>query len=100
MTDTEVVVNTTAQGSGDLDVLPVDTVVGRNVFYAGIRLPDRGKDGSLGPRERAHHPVPPNSLLWKYALDPFVLAATGQRIAIIENMCPQLGQGFLITHLS
>ncbi|MGV0627124.1 oxygenase MpaB family protein [Mycolicibacter minnesotensis] len=77
----------------DPDVLTVDTPMGRNVFYAGTRLPERGADGSLGPRQRAQHPVPPNSLLWKYALDLFVMAATGQRIAIIENMWPQLGQG-------
>ncbi|MUM19880.1 DUF2236 domain-containing protein [Mycobacterium sp. CBMA271] len=93
MTNTEIAEITTAQANSDPDVLTVDTIVGRNVFYAGTRLPDRGADGSLGPRERVHHPVPPNSLLWKYALDPFVMAVTGQRLAIIENMWPQLGQG-------
>nr|WP_079473837.1 oxygenase MpaB family protein [Mycobacteroides abscessus] len=77
----------------DPDVVTVDTAVGRNVFYVGTRLPERGTDGSLGPRQRVQHPVPPNSLLWKYALDPFVLAVTAQRLGIIENMWPQLGQG-------
>lgn len=93
MTDTEIVDGVPARDCLDPDVLSVDTVVGRNVFYAGTRLPDRGTDGSLKPSERAPHPVPPNSLLWKYAMDPFVLAAQGQRGPIIENMWPQLGQG-------
>ncbi|QLY28672.1 DUF2236 domain-containing protein [Nocardia huaxiensis] len=75
------------------DVIDRDEPVGRNVFYAGTRIPDRSGDDSLRPKDRAQHPVPPNSLLWKYMGDLFVLAANGQRAAIIENMWPQLGQG-------
>lgn len=32
----------------DPDMATVDTSVGRNVFYAGTPLPERGTDGSLG----------------------------------------------------
>jgi uncharacterized protein (DUF2236 family) len=74
-------------------VLRENATVGENVFYAGTRLPIREGDASLRPKDRAQYPVPPNSLLWKYMGDPFVLLVSGQRTAIIENMWPQLGQG-------
>ncbi|GAB17151.1 hypothetical protein GOEFS_020_00150 [Gordonia effusa NBRC 100432] len=85
--------NPSAAETSDPDVLVNDEIVGKNVYYAGTRVPERAGDDSLRPKERAQYPVPPNSLLWKYMGDPFVQAATGQRTAIVENMWPQLGQG-------
>ncbi|MBL1076812.1 DUF2236 domain-containing protein [Nocardia sp. 2] len=75
------------------DMIEHDQVVGRNVFYAGTRIPERSGDDSLRPADRAQRPVPPDSLLWKYVGDLFLAAAVGQRAAILENMWPQLGQG-------
>ncbi|MFW0788457.1 oxygenase MpaB family protein [Gordonia sp. CPCC 205333] len=85
--------NPSAAETSDPDVLVNDEIVGKNVYYAGTRVPERAGDDSLRPKERAQYPVPPNSLLWKYMGDPFLQAATGQRTAIVENMWPQLGQG-------
>jgi uncharacterized protein (DUF2236 family) len=77
----------------DGDVVEIETRIGNNTFHAGTRIPERPADDSLRPKDREQHTVPPNSLLWKYMGDPFVLAAVGQRAAILENMWPQLGQG-------
>ncbi|CPR82053.1 Uncharacterized protein conserved in bacteria [Mycobacteroides abscessus subsp. abscessus] len=80
-------------GVADPDLVVQDQTVGKNVYYAGSRIPDLPSDDSLRPNQRAQHVVPPNSLLWKYMADPFVVGATGQRAAILENLWPQLGQG-------
>jgi len=82
-----------SQNVSDDDLIEVETRVGNNTFHAGTRIPERPTDDSLRPKDREQHTVPPDSLLWKYMGDPFVLAAVGQRAAIIENMWPQLGQG-------
>ncbi|MGV0625537.1 oxygenase MpaB family protein [Mycolicibacter minnesotensis] len=79
--------------SADPDVLLTDVRIGNNTFHAGTRIPERAKDDSLRPKDRDQHAVPPNSLLWKYMGDPFLLVACGQRAPILENMWPQLGQG-------
>lgn len=82
-----------AESIPDLDVVAEDLRVGNNRYYAGTRIPDRPNDDSLRPRDRVQHAVPPNSLLWKYMGYLPVLLACGQRLAILENMWPQLGQG-------
>ncbi|MGL6235904.1 MAG: oxygenase MpaB family protein [Segniliparus sp.] len=94
---TDISVNPDAQhacpGLADSDLVVADVKVGNNKYHAGTRIPDRPNDDSLRPKDRAQHTVPPHSLLWKYMGDPFVLGAVGQRLPIMENMWPQLGQG-------
>lgn len=77
----------------DPDLITEETKVGNNTYHAGTVIADLPNDDSLRPRDRRQIPVPPNSLLWKYMGDITINAAVGQRLAIYENMWPQLGQG-------
>ncbi|SEA30785.1 MULTISPECIES: oxygenase MpaB family protein [unclassified Mycobacterium] len=82
-----------ADADTDADLLTTAQTIGKNHYPAGIRIPDRSSDDSLSPRDRAQCPVPPNSLVWKYLGDLRIPLSMGLRIAVIENMHPQLGQG-------
>lgn len=55
------------------------------------RTVPRDQDGSLPPDARDQHPVPPNTLLWKYLGDRRLSLTLG-RAGTTENMHPQLGQ--------
>lgn len=57
----------------------------------GTAARPRDRDGSLPPAQRDPHPVPPNTLMWKYFAD-HRMTLTGGRAGTTENMHPQLGQ--------
>ncbi|WP_418002852.1 oxygenase MpaB family protein [Mycobacterium sp. PDNC021] len=73
-------------------VLTADEKVGKNLFPAGTRLPDRSGDGSLRASHRVQRPVPPQSLTWKYMAD-FRCQLIFLRAVVLENLWPQLAQG-------
>ncbi|SKT94587.1 Uncharacterized protein conserved in bacteria [Mycobacteroides abscessus subsp. massiliense] len=66
------------------DLVLQDRNMGKNVCYAGSRMPGLPSDDSPRPNQRAQHVVPSNSLLWKYMADPFATSINRSR-AICRN---------------
>ncbi|WP_418002849.1 oxygenase MpaB family protein [Mycobacterium sp. PDNC021] len=94
MTDVVDVGGAEVQRVPDPDDLVIEDIrIGKNVYFAGSVIKERSGDDSLRPKQRNQRPVPANSLLCKYMGDAALSFSTGQRLAIVENMWPQLGQG-------